>query len=239
MGNTHHSITKQKTDAFIMQFNKSWCGDQSTGVEINVSNRTSIALEMSCSKRVIFISLTGLAMTYRKCPPHVLYSALLIMPLKRKWIYSSKYVTQLNAASSGLLRKDASTKEFVQLLKWKDSQGLVLWGKDEYETSSKQESNLVHPFWQEVSNHLVSLYDPITNGSYKPIQFDDEQKSDIVTELYFATLKFKSIKSILNHSNPKSFRVMTSYCESDNAFIRMETMDDSESSEWWISPDYF
>eukprot|EP01083_Nonionella_stella_P091894 257012_1 len=46
--------------------------------------------------------------------------------------------------------------------------GLVFWSKDECETSPAQRSDLVHPFWQEVSNHLVSLYDPITRETYKP-----------------------------------------------------------------------
>eukprot|EP01083_Nonionella_stella_P091895 257013_1 len=108
MGNKHQSISKNKGDAFIIQFNK-------TNV-VNVGNT------IACSKRVIFISLIGLVLSYKRCPPHVLYSSLLLMPLKRKWIYSSKYVTELTTASSGLLRKDATTKQFVQLLQWKDSQ---------------------------------------------------------------------------------------------------------------------
>eukprot|EP01083_Nonionella_stella_P002529 7267_1 len=237
MGNQHQSTTKKKSDAFIIQFNKR-----------NIPNRNqppTSSTDLTSSKRTIFISLIGLARTYKNCPPHVLYSSLLILPLKRKWICSSKYTDELEAASSGLLRnEDPSTKEFVELIKWKDSQGLVFWAKDDHETSSTQET-LVHPFWQHISKHLVSLYDPITCGTYKPLQFvEDEQNADLLGELYFATLKFKSIKSILNHSNPKSFRVMTSYCESnitDNVFINMKMTDpdDTQSSdEWWVSTDY-
>eukprot|EP01083_Nonionella_stella_P002530 7270_1 len=231
MGNQHQSTTKKKADDFIIQFNKR-----------NIPNCNQPTDLTSSSKRTIFISLIGLALTWKNSPPHVLYSSLLILPLKRKWIYSSKYMEELEAASSGLLRnEDPSTKEFVELIKWKDSQGLVFWAKDDRETSSTQE-NLVHPFWQDVSNHLVSLYDPVTSETYKPLQFEDEQNADIVGELYFASLKFKSIKSILNHSNPKSFRVITSYCESnltDNAFINMKMMDDTQNSdEWWVSTDY-
>eukprot|EP01083_Nonionella_stella_P240853 841572_1 len=47
-------------------------------------------------KRVVFISLNGLYETFDKCPSIVLYSAICLMPLKRKWIYKpKKYINEM------------------------------------------------------------------------------------------------------------------------------------------------
>ena len=40
------------------------------------------------SKRLVFVSLNGLYHSYYKCPPHLLYSSIFILPLKREWIWN-------------------------------------------------------------------------------------------------------------------------------------------------------
>ncbi len=51
-------------------------------------------------RRKVFISLLGLIQSWQNCPSNVLYSAILILPLKLKWIYSSdKHLTELRTLS--------------------------------------------------------------------------------------------------------------------------------------------
>ena len=38
-------------------------------------------------RRFVFISLNGIYQSWRKCPSLIMYSAILIMPLKREWVY--------------------------------------------------------------------------------------------------------------------------------------------------------
>eukprot|EP01083_Nonionella_stella_P153800 494586_1 len=231
MGNKQPTVTSMEdNDAFIIKFNR--------------NNTINDAL---CQKRVIFISFIGLCQSYRKCPPHILYSSLLIMPLKKEWIqYPSQYMELLRSASSGLVRNDADGQDLFELLKWKDSQGLVIWTQDEYQTS-QQSSILVHPFWQFVSDILVSLYDPITSQCYKPLILDVDnvsyksdkiKMSDILTELYFKPLSYASMKTILNASNPDSFRVVTSYNDAVIPPIEFVKTLVDDCDEWYIASDY-
>eukprot|EP01083_Nonionella_stella_P038855 105647_1 len=246
MGNQLRNSTKNN-DTFIIEFNKKNLMTDPSDVPL-------------CSKRLIFISLVGLFQTYKKCPPHMLHSSILVMPLKRKWIYSSKYEEQMQSVSSGLIgRDDAQSSEFYQLLKYKDSQGLVFWAKDEYKSSSND--TLTHPFWQLVSYKLSCLQDPITSKPYNPLPFEIDywlsnqddvcSVSNILTELSFMSLKYESMKHILNASNPQSFRVITAYnndlfindCCRNYAFMRMERLEDDSDAqsgdEWWVSAEYY
>ena len=48
-------------------------------------------------RRIVFISLNGLYQTWKNCPLYILYTAILIMPLKREWIYEPyKYKQELS-----------------------------------------------------------------------------------------------------------------------------------------------
>eukprot|EP01083_Nonionella_stella_P312180 1115727_1 len=213
MGNKQPTVTSMEdNDAFIIKFNR--------------NNTINDAL---CQKRVIFISFIGLCQSYRKCPPHILYSSLLIMPLKKEWIHHpSKYMELV----------DTYGQELFELIKWKDSQGLVIWARDEYRTTH-QSYDLVHPFWQFVSEILVSLYDPITSQCYKPLILDvDNVSSDILAELYFKSLSYECMKTILNASNPDSFLVVTSYNDvAMPPFEYVKTLVD-DCDEWYIASDY-
>ena len=49
-------------------------------------------------RRLVFISLVGLYQTWRKVPSVLLYTSLILVPLKREWIYDpDKYGEQLKA----------------------------------------------------------------------------------------------------------------------------------------------
>eukprot|EP01083_Nonionella_stella_P063881 166012_1 len=228
MGNKSNAIHSEcKTnDSFIINFKKN-C----------TVNDPSHFPETSCPKRVVFISLIGLFQSYKKCPAHLLYSSVLFMPLKKEWIHHpSKYMELV----------DTYGQELFELIKWKDSQGLVIWARDEYRTTH-QSYDLVHPFWQFVSEILVSLYDPITSRCYKPLILDVDnvsyksdkiKMSDILTELYFKPLSYASMKTILNASNPDSFRVVTSYNDAVIPPIEFVKTLVDDCDEWYIASDY-
>ena len=163
-------------------------------------------------------------------------------------------------------------EQFMELIKWKNSQGLVFWMYDDYDSSESDESNqLVKRFWVHFSNKLCNLYDPITKNKYNPLQFDrkwwknvyDKETShlskfnvdvnSIVNELCLNTIKYKCIQEIIYQSNPDSLNPIISYNESglnenknnnNNANnwvkknIRINTDDEDDGSEWFISPDY-
>eukprot|EP01083_Nonionella_stella_P148420 469739_1 len=261
MGNTAYSrssTSQTNTDeTFIIEFNKNK----------NNCNSAADAYHVAlCSKRVVFVSLIGLFQTYNTCPSHVLYSSLLLLPLRKKWVYSSdwprKYISELKSVSSSLIRDDARSHHFFELIKWKDSQGLVIWA---FEHQNKThdvaigEMALIHPFWKYVSQKLISLYDVAMSKNYEPLPLDTQYwtqqigmastttlVSDIIQELYFMPLNYACIKRIFDVSNPESFRVITHYCSNGSdhhEFVVMQRVieDDSDvqtDDEWWISSDY-
>eukprot|EP01084_Bolivina_argentea_P315269 546157_1 len=203
-------------------------------------------------RRIVFVSLTGLYDTWDQCPSSILYFALFILPLKRKWIYHPfKYRAEIEAHSicEGILR----TKEFVELLKWKDSQHLLFYMLDD--PPSRPENSLVSPFWSDLSAQLSALYDPITRSHYKPLKLDTrwwEQQTmqknfkycvdsaSVLFELYFVTMVFRCIQEIIYQSNPNSLLPVTSY-KNDNAAIRYANNVDPDiqmDDTWWVSEEY-
>ena len=76
-----------KTDKFIKKYLKNY---QST----NNNVKDSVLMDM---RRVVFVSLNGLFNSWRNCPIHVLYTSILLLPIKKDWIYNpSKYKTELS-----------------------------------------------------------------------------------------------------------------------------------------------
>ena len=56
----------------------------------------------SNNKRVVFVSLIGTYQTWENVPPHVLYPALIILPLKRKWLnHPDQYCDELKSHFAG------------------------------------------------------------------------------------------------------------------------------------------
>ena len=79
------SKSKSKPDIFIKKYLKNY---HSTN---NVPD--SVLMDM---RRVVFVSLKGLYKTWKKCPIHVLYTSILLLPLKRDWIRNpTKHKTEL------------------------------------------------------------------------------------------------------------------------------------------------
>eukprot|EP01084_Bolivina_argentea_P242210 406398_1 len=212
-------------DEFIIELNRHF---QLT------SPRLSNADSMD-QRRVVFVSLYGLFQTYLKCPPHILYSALLVLPIKKEWIGTTQSIPHSNPLTSlSLFNSGEETERFVHLLQWKYAQGLLLCMLDDYPES---ETSLIQPFWRHLSDTLGTLYDTVTGLKYNALRLDDHwwethfstQKHrtkygtttpQILNELYFLTMNYKSMQEIIFQSNP-SLNPITFYGQRTDYFKPM------------------
>eukprot|EP01083_Nonionella_stella_P233157 821819_1 len=157
----------QNTDDFIIEYNKT-----------NAMNNNKIDIKSLDQRRVVFISLIGLYQSWRECPSFVLYSAILLLPLKKEWLYNPvKYINEIksNFISQCNSFSDVNeTIEFIKLLKWKDRQGLVFWMLSDYNNYKNDANSLIHPFWHHFNNKLTNLYDPISKRKYNTIEFNEK-----------------------------------------------------------------
>eukprot|EP01084_Bolivina_argentea_P183268 316271_1 len=252
--------SKSNDEDFIIKYNK-----------LNERNNNTIDIKSLDQRRVIFVSLIGLFSSWRECPSFVLYSAIFLLKLKREWVYNpAQYVNEIKAHFVSQLNSfsDISeTREFIKLLKWKDSQGLVMWMFDDYSNTNDKKS-LIHPFWSHCNDKLRALYDPISKNKYNELDLDATYWQDkipvkislknkyctktvsILSELYFLTAKFKPIQQIIYESNPNSLLPIVSYNHCQNRFKRLTDLKttkvdfcqefdiDENEQDWWISDDY-
>jgi len=233
------------------------------------SQQTNIENARSEHRRLVFISFHGLYQTWQKCPPYLLYSALVILPLKSDWIHKPD---QHNAEiQSSVMRNICQNKsqinEFMEFLKWKNAQGLVLWALDDIYIEPDVHS-LVAPFWRSVSRKLTSLVDPITGQKYHALKSPEWWKTtyaaatkrspqtkvrSVLTDLFFVKLQYDSMSEILSQSNPNSLHPICFYQESATAPVKAtwsrslfglsktEPISNAETLNdegWWISSDY-
>eukprot|EP00484_Ammonia_sp_Unknown_P021938 CAMPEP_0197031872 /NCGR_PEP_ID=MMETSP1384-20130603/10716_1 /TAXON_ID=29189 /ORGANISM="Ammonia sp." /LENGTH=269 /DNA_ID=CAMNT_0042461449 /DNA_START=55 /DNA_END=864 /DNA_ORIENTATION=- len=179
-------------------------------------------------RRVVWVSLHGLFYSWKRCPMLLLYTSIIIAPLKRKWIYHpAKYQAELS-------EKVATCPEFIELLQWKDSQKLIFFlGDLEQSDRDREEAGtLIAPFWVRFSNVLTSLYDHVTHSNYQPLPLDANywrncqefkfvgNRISVLSELYFVSKKFKAIQEIIYHSNPGSLNPVIFYAD-DKRFVRV------------------
>lgn len=136
---------------------------------------------------------------------------------------------------------------------------------DDYEikydcNQHNKNSSLVAPFWYHLSKEIQKLYDPVTKSRYKSIHLDEKwyygqdcnQKfkipvCSILAELYFMTMKFKTIQEILYQSN-NSLNPVQFYGEANYDFVKctittkmdfiIQKSDEKNEGEWHISVDY-
>jgi len=76
--------------------------------------------------RVAFVSVVGLFHSFRRIPTHILFSSLFVLSLRRQWLYDplGHAMDARNVLHSLSFDDD---EEFMQLLRWKDSQGLLFF----------------------------------------------------------------------------------------------------------------
>eukprot|EP01084_Bolivina_argentea_P042106 77687_1 len=190
------------------------------------------------ARRIVFVDLIGFYKSWKKVPSVLLYTALCVVPLKRQWLMQpTKHIQELRSSfvsTVAAFSASADVCQFIRLLQWKASQGLVIFVLDyfddcgdliENENGHTLPNPLIPAFWYAVNDKLTSLYDHITGSTYKSIHFDEEWWANkrnyiskygvkpymVLTELYFVTKKQNVIKEIIYQSNPKSLRPVTAY----------------------------
>eukprot|EP01083_Nonionella_stella_P007733 22272_1 len=205
---------KQPLDAFIINHKKN-----------NIRNDVFLDPNFD-QRRLVFIGLSGPYQSWTQCPSVMLYSALFVIPLKRSWVLDpSKYPKQLQSAFDDAV---VELRDFLDLLLWKDTQGLVFWMLDHHQISEtvKQTTDidpLIDPVWYCLSEKLSALYDPISGETHNPLILDsqwyqehlvskfDTNAVSILSELYFLTQKDDVIKEIVYQSNQKSIFPVVAY----------------------------
>eukprot|EP01083_Nonionella_stella_P191791 709607_1 len=103
----------------------------------NHINDTTIDYKSLDQRRLVFVSLLGLYQSWKRVPTVLLYSSIFMLPLKKKWILQySKNKNELETKLINLVLPDLDTpnshengemNQFISLLKWKNSQGLIFW----------------------------------------------------------------------------------------------------------------
>eukprot|EP01084_Bolivina_argentea_P204330 348937_1 len=241
---------------------------------------------INTTKRVVFISLIGFYRSWQQVPSEIMNHCLLLLPLKQIWIYQpTKYMNEIRSSLiyqfSMFFPDPTETQKFIEMVKWKDSQGLVCWmldyiDRDEYpiyhadEEKYPSDSSVVNPliaaFWYHLSMKLTTLNDICTGYKYKPLILDVNwyrNKSEfipkygvtlpeILSELYFFKMKYRTIQELLYQSNPNLEPVIM-YGQNSKNIMRQTTavqiidlyeedhdctFIDDDKGEWFISEDY-
>eukprot|EP01084_Bolivina_argentea_P126910 224573_1 len=215
--NKHQLI---RNDDFIINYSRN-CQQVHQHLDINSIDQ----------KRIVFISLIGLAKTWKQCPPIKLFDAIFILPLKQSWLYyPSKYIKEIQSSFiypilCNIFSNVESVKEFIELVKWKHSQRLVFWLLNDYNSDTTNVPINVSPIWHNLSKMFTNLDDAITKTKHRPLILYDTWWEDktkyksnydvnacrILCELYWVTMRYDTIKEIIYQSNPLSLNVITSY----------------------------
>merc|ERR1719150_1324585 len=118
-------------------------------------------------------------------------------------------------------------QEFIKLLQWKHSQGLIIWMLDDYDImdwihKTKTEHESIHPIWYFISHKLEKLK---LNALHLDKQHWIERKKNfksgcttpqILAEFHLMDMKFKAVKEIISDSNPTSLHPIESYISNDH-----------------------
>ena len=138
----------------------------------------------------------------------------------------------------------ANDKVFMQLLRWKDSQHLLVFildNDDENESFGTEcndnlvsnESTLIAPFWHRFNQIIQGLDDNINGKKYKGIALDENywkqykpkfntSYNGIISELYFCTMQFLNMQEIIYQSNPESLHPIQFYSK-PNEYVSVST----------------
>eukprot|EP01084_Bolivina_argentea_P241136 404892_1 len=206
-------------------------------------------------RRIVFVSLFGLCSTWKTVPSVALYTALIVLPLKSKWIQNpNKFYDSLNSSFMDFMNQfvvSTETLHFIELLKWKDKQGLVIWMYDYLDAKNNpipsrivcdnNNNNNKHysiaTFWYHFNEKLTSLYDHISGNTYKPINLDikwwknkskfvskyNTKYSSILNEFYELKVECDPMREIIYQSNPKSLHPMIVYQTKSNIGGSLQT----------------
>jgi len=213
-------------------------------------------------QRCVFISLLGLYNIWSEISIIELQYSILILPLKRKWLYKK---SKNNILYDHNIYNDI---EFITFLKYKDIQNLIIFMYDDDITrkSTKNKSigmtgyyydgifrrNLYNNYkvsnvYQKLSNKLSILHDPISNKKYNPLILSrkywiNNDNYDVIKEIMHCNCKYSSVKTILvkSNSNLNIIRSETDLLksESNESSLYRAYSDPNNEGIWFVSDDY-
>jgi len=174
--------------------------------------------------RVIFVSLFALKLSWESIPFDILYHSIFCINSRKQWIFpNDNKISILESNASYITKYMHLDKMFIELLRCKEEQGLIIWMNCENINNNQKRNNesngninnnikLVEN-WKMISNQLCCINDPITNKFYNPLKLSIHQYRNTINfqyvdeiqqiheELETACFKFKSVMELLYQSN--------------------------------------
>jgi len=207
-----------------------------------------------CSRRLVFVSLVGLYRTYRQCPMLLLYPALFILPIKCEDIKPGAKLKSTIFAECSIFADKQRLREFLQLLRWKQSQGLLFCLLSEYHEESAAPQAPIAPFFLHCSRRFKELsLNGLECTFSKPPHFQSKygvEYSEVLKELCVLTMRFATLQEIVFQSNPNTLNPITAYtptcgtctianrADADNSNVFVACVIDRQPGVWWIANDY-
>eukprot|EP01084_Bolivina_argentea_P135283 238418_1 len=71
---------KSSSEEFIVKLHREQ-------IKNGILNEPQNQIAMFDKRRVVFVSLIGLFQTWKNCPSNILFSSIIMLPIKKKWIY--------------------------------------------------------------------------------------------------------------------------------------------------------
>eukprot|EP00485_Elphidium_margaritaceum_P013081 CAMPEP_0202708464 /NCGR_PEP_ID=MMETSP1385-20130828/20666_1 /ASSEMBLY_ACC=CAM_ASM_000861 /TAXON_ID=933848 /ORGANISM="Elphidium margaritaceum" /LENGTH=585 /DNA_ID=CAMNT_0049367439 /DNA_START=121 /DNA_END=1878 /DNA_ORIENTATION=+ len=113
---THSAAAVAELEKFFIAFHQKHHKQHTTDPSV---------YDTAIQHRVVFVSVIGLYASFRRIPTHILFSAIFIVKIKREWLYHpTLHANDPNNVLHKLLYD--SDEEFMRMLQWKDSQGLLV-----------------------------------------------------------------------------------------------------------------
>eukprot|EP01084_Bolivina_argentea_P285185 488997_1 len=268
MFNGKGSQIKDFLKSKFQQNNKNKKSNENFIIKHNANNKNLIkTAELLDQRRIVFVSIYGLYRTWKHVPSVQLHSAIILLPLQKRWLYDPIKYNKEICDFMNVFEDMAEDTIFVDFLKWKDFQGCIFWMLDDFTYPVKHckgkpvSTEFTAPFWLHFSAQLVTLYNPLTRDTYKSLQVDENwwrqlNKSSlkfsdsillILQELFFLTMKYKQIQEIIYQSYPKSLNPITAFdenvnsinCDSENTHFKDSLTQSIETNVDWHIFDHY
>ena len=140
--------------------------------------------------------------------PIILEHSLFIFSIKKEWLFNKcKKDNSNNILHQFNMHKN---KEFIKLLKYKYSQGLLICLNNKTNKNTSQKiaclsNTKINPIWFDISNKLTTIFNSNTNTYHNALVLNKQywlyNNPTILNELTNNIGNFNSIKYLLNHSN--------------------------------------
>mmetsp|Transcript_81736 Transcript_81736/g.100243 ORF Transcript_81736/g.100243 Transcript_81736/m.100243 type:complete len:210 (-) Transcript_81736:234-863(-) len=194
------------------------------------------------SDRILFVSLLGFSNCWKDLTNIQLQYCVLMISIKKEWLFK-----KIKCDDNILYTYNMySNKDLMMILKYKYSQGLIIFMSDNNNQVPSTPVFIVNKSWENISNKIESLYDIKTNKKYNSLalsQNDWFNDISVLNELKHANGNYKCIKKIISKTNP-SFHIIAlrndfeNYGSTSNEYLPSNTDTNNDDGLTFISSDY-